>query len=208
MAWIIRWRIESLGGVRAHMSRIVKIVLATLLVVAAALVLRAYYFSRTRSAVISEETKRGLKRIDEQPASEAGLQERLNSYFGALLEGKQRVTIDMMDPRFFPSRQAQLEAVTLLEKSTTTFSYYSITNGHSFGHFKGSNSLHCFVPYVSDGQIGTQRATVKSYLLATRYDGSNTWFFVDIGTKGRAVLAKYYDNLPDELPKASLEKKE
>jgi hypothetical protein len=44
--------------------------------------------------------------------------------------------------------------------------------------------------------------------LATRYDGSKEWFFVDIGTKGRAVLARYYDNLPNELPKASLEKKE
>jgi len=139
---------------------------------------------------------------------EAGLQDRLNSYFGALLEGKQRVTIDMMDPRFFPSRAAQMEAVALLEKSTTTFTYHSITNGSPFGHFKGSNSLHCFVPYVSDAQIGTQKATVKSYLLATRYDGSNTWFFVDIGTKGRDVLARYYHNLPNELPKASLEKKE
>ena len=79
--------------------------------------------------------------------SEAGLQDRLNSYFGALLEGKQRVMIDMMDPRFFPSRAAQSEAVALLQRSTTTFTYYSITNGQPFGHFKGSNTFHCFVPY-------------------------------------------------------------
>jgi hypothetical protein len=58
-----------------------------------------------------------------------------------------------------------------------------ITTGEPFGHFKGSNSIHGFVPYVSDAQIGTQRATVKSYLLATRYDGSNTWFFVDVGRR-------------------------
>jgi hypothetical protein len=140
--------------------------------------------------------------------SDPGLQERLNSYFGALREGKQRITIDMMDPRFFPSRAAQSEAVALLEKSTTTFVYHSVTNGQPFGHFKGTNSIHCFVPYVSDAEIRGQRATVKSYLLATRYNGSNTWFFVDVGTKGRDVLARYYDNLPDELPKASLEKKE
>jgi len=146
-----------------------------------------------------------------KPATEygdAGLQDRLDSYFGALLDGRHRVAIDMMDPRLFPSPAAQSEAVTLLEKSTTTFTYHSITNGHAFGHFKGSNSLHCFVSYVSDAHIGAQRATVKSYLLATRYDGSNTWFFVDIGTKGREVLAKYYDNLPNDLPKASLEKRE
>jgi hypothetical protein len=48
------------------MPRIIKIVLATLLVVVAAFLVRAYYLSRTRSAVISGETQRGLKRIDEQ----------------------------------------------------------------------------------------------------------------------------------------------
>ena len=140
--------------------------------------------------------------------SDAGLQSRLDSYFVALLEGKQRVTIDIMDPRFFPSRAVQLEAVSLLEKSTTKFKYHTITNGQPFGHFKGSNSEHCFVPYMSDVQVETQRASVKSYLLATRYETSNTWFFVDIGTKGRDVLSRYYCNLPDELPQASLEKKE
>jgi len=46
--------------------------------------------------------------------SDVGLQDRLDSYFGALLEGKQRVTIDMMDPRFFPSRAVQAEAVARL----------------------------------------------------------------------------------------------
>ena len=140
--------------------------------------------------------------------SDPGLQDRLNIYFGGLLEGKQRITIDMMDPRIFPSHAAQTEAVALLEKSTTTFVYHSITNGQPFGHFKGSNSIHCFVPYVSDAEIRGQRATVKSYLLATRYDGSNEWFFVDIGTKQRDFLARYYDRLPDQLPKASLEKKD
>src|SRR5437899_153475 len=79
--------------------------------------------------------------------SDAELQAGLDSYFGALLAGKQRVTIDMMDPRFFPNRGAQAEAVALLEKSTTTFVYHSITNDQPFGHFKGSNSMHCFVPY-------------------------------------------------------------
>ena len=44
--------------------------------------------------------------------------------------------------------------------------------GQPFGHFKGSNSVHCFVPYVSDAEIRGQRTTVKTYLLATRYDGS------------------------------------
>ncbi len=137
-----------------------------------------------------------------------GLQKRLNEYLGALVEGKQRITIDMMDPRFFPNQAAQAQAVALLEKSTATFVYHSVTNRQPFGHFKGSNSVHCFVPYVSDAEIRGQRATVKSYLLATKYDGSNTCYFVDIGTKGRDVLARYYENLPDELPKASLEKKE
>ena len=140
--------------------------------------------------------------------SDAGLQGRLDSYFGALLAGKHRVTIDMMDTRFFPTPEAKQEAIALLEKSTTTFTYHSITNGQPFGHFKGSNSVHCFVPYVSDAEIRGQRGTVKSYLLATRYDVSTNWFFVDIGTKGRDVLARYYDHLPNELPKASLEKKE
>jgi hypothetical protein len=140
-------------------------------------------------------------------ASDAGLQDRLNQYFGALLEGKQRVTIDMMDPRFFPEPAARTQAVALLEKTTTTFVYHSISNGQPFGHFKGSNSVHCFVPYVSDAEIRGQRATLKSYLLATRYNATNTWFFVDVGTNGRDVLARYYDNLPDNLPKALLEKK-
>jgi hypothetical protein len=142
------------------------------------------------------------------PAGDVGLQDRLDSYFGALLAGKQRVTIDMMDPRFFPSRAAKAEAVALLEKSTATFIYHSVTNGQPFAHFKGSNSVHCFIPYVSDAEIRGQRATVKSYLLATRYDGSKEWFFVDIGTKGHDFLVRYYDNLPAELPKASLEKKD
>jgi hypothetical protein len=140
--------------------------------------------------------------------SNFGLQDRLDSYFGALLAGKQRVTIDMMDPRFVASPAAKAEALALLEKSTTTMVYHSIRNGQPFGQFRGSNSVHCFVPYVSDAELRGQRATVKSYLLATRYDGSNEWFFVDVGTKGRDFLAKYYDHLPDELPKASLEKKE
>ena len=139
--------------------------------------------------------------------SNAGLQPALDSYFGALLAGKQRVTIDMMDTRFFPGAEARQEAVALLEKSTTTFTYLAITNGEPFGQFRGSNSVHCFVPYVSDAKIRGQRATVKSYLLATRYDGSTNWFFVDIGTKPRDVLARYYQNLPDDLPKASLVKK-
>ncbi|MCW5559093.1 MAG: hypothetical protein KIT22_14850 [Verrucomicrobiae bacterium] len=140
--------------------------------------------------------------------SDAGLQARLDSYFGALLAGKQRVTIDMMDTRFFPSPEARQESVALLEKSTTIFVYHTITNGEPFGQFRGSNSVHCFVPYVSDAEIRGQRATVKSYLLATRYEGSTDWFFVDIGTKTRDVLARYYENLPEDLPKASLEKKE
>jgi hypothetical protein len=139
--------------------------------------------------------------------SDAGLQSRLDSYFGALLAGKHRVTIDMMDTRFFSSLEAREEAVAQLERSTTTFIYFSITNGQPFGHFKGSNSLHCFVPYVSEAEIRGQRATVKSYLLATCYKGSNEWLFVDVGTKERDVLARYYDHLPNELPKASLEKK-
>lgn len=139
--------------------------------------------------------------------SDAGLQPKLDSYFSALLAGKQRVTIDMMDSRFFPTPEARQEAVALLEKSTTTFIYHAVTNGEPFGQFRGSNSVHYFVPYVSDAEVRGQRATVKSYLLATRYDGSTDWFFVDIGTKTRDVLARYYENLPADLPKASLEKK-
>src|SRR5689334_12236381 len=76
--------------------------------------------------------------------SDAGLQDSLNEYFGALLQGKQRVTIDMMDPRFFPDRTVQAQAVALLEASTATFVYHNITNGQPFGQFKGSNSIHCF----------------------------------------------------------------
>jgi hypothetical protein len=48
------------------MPRIIKIALATLLVVGAAFLLRAYYLSGTRSAAISGETQRGLKPVDEQ----------------------------------------------------------------------------------------------------------------------------------------------
>ncbi len=139
---------------------------------------------------------------------DAELQGGLDRYFGALLAGKQRITIDMMDPRFFPSSAAKAEAIALLEKSTATFVYHSITNGQPFGYFKGSNSVHCFVPYVSDAELRGQRATVKSYLLATRYNGSNDWFFIDIGHQRREVLAQYYEHLPDELPRAAIEKKQ
>jgi len=48
------------------MPRMIKIALAALFVVGAAFLLRTYYLSRTRSAVISGETQRGLKRVDEQ----------------------------------------------------------------------------------------------------------------------------------------------
>jgi hypothetical protein len=140
--------------------------------------------------------------------SDAELQGGLDRYFGALLAGKQRVTIDMMDPRFFASGAAKAEAIALLEKSTATFTYHCITNGQPFGYFTDSNSVHWFVPYLSDAELRGQRATVKSYLLATRYNGSNDWFFIDIANKRRDVLAQYYDHLPDELPRASLEKKQ
>jgi hypothetical protein len=136
---------------------------------------------------------------------EDGLQAELDKYFRALTQGKHRITIEMMDPRFFPNQAVRSEAVALIEKSTATFNYHSITNGEPFGRFKGSNSQHCFVPYVSDAEIRGQRATVKSHLLATRYHGGTNWFFVDIGTKPRKLLSKYYENLPDALPTTSIE---
>ena len=134
-----------------------------------------------------------------------GLQAELDKYFGGLTQGKHRITVDMMDPRFFPNQAVRSEAVALIEKSTTTFDYHSITNGEPFGEFSGSNSLHCFVPYVSDAEFRGRRATVKSHLLATRYHDSTNWFFVDIGTKPRKFLSEYYKNLPNPLPTASLE---
>jgi hypothetical protein len=136
------------------------------------------------------------------------LQAELDRYFGDLLAGKQRVTIDMMDPRFFPNAAARLHAVALVEKATTTFKFYSITNGRPFGEFHGSNSVHCFVPYVSEAEVRGQRATVQSHLLATRYHDSTNWFFIDIGTKPRSFLSKYYENLPSFLPTASLQHKQ
>lgn len=114
----------------------------------------------------------------------------------------------MMDPRFVSSSEAKEAAISALRKATTTLVYHNISFERPFGKFSGSNSIHCFVPYVSDAEIRGKRATVKSYLLATRYNGSNAWFFVDIGTKGRDVLTQYYENLPAKLPKASLENKE
>src|SRR4051794_14407994 len=101
------------------------------------------------------------------PDTNPGLQEGLTQYFGALLQGQHRVSIETMDPRFFPNEEAREEATALLQNSTTNFVYHRITNQKPFGHFKGSNSFHWFVPYISDAQIGTQRATVKSYLIAT-----------------------------------------
>jgi hypothetical protein len=140
--------------------------------------------------------------------SNPGLQVGLTRYFEALLHGQHRISIDMMDPRFVPNREAKEEGIAFLQNSTTNFVYHRITNQKPFGHFKGSNSFHCFVPYISDAQIGTQRATVKSYLIATRYQGSNTWYFVDVGKKSRTFLAQYYENLPKELPQASVIKRQ
>jgi len=51
--------------------------MATMLVVAAAYMLRGFYLSRTRSAFISEETQRGLRRIDEKPTVESNSQMRV-----------------------------------------------------------------------------------------------------------------------------------
>jgi hypothetical protein len=114
----------------------------------------------------------------------------------------------MMDPRFLPSKEAKGEAISALQKATTTMVYRNVTFEKPFGRFTGSNSVHCFVPYVSEAQIGNRSGKVRSYLLATHYQGSNRWFFVDVGTKSREMLAKYYENLPPELPKATLEKGE
>jgi hypothetical protein len=136
------------------------------------------------------------------------LQEQVTAYFQALVQGRQQVAIEQMDPRFFPSAEVKKEAIRLLKESTGSFVYHGITNQQPFGYFKGSNSVHCFVPYVSDATIKTQRAVVKSYLLATRYDGTKTWYFVDIGSKSQSLLSKYYPNLPQELPRASLESKQ
>jgi hypothetical protein len=138
---------------------------------------------------------------------EAGLQEQLNDYFQALLHGRQQVTIEKMDPRFFPTAESKQEAVSLINESASSFVYHSITNQTPFGYFEEANSVHYFVPYVADATFKGQTGTLKSYLLATRYNGSNTWYFVDIGKKQRQVLAKYYSNLPQDLPRASGESK-
>lgn len=138
---------------------------------------------------------------------EAGLQEQLNDYFQALLHGRQQVAIEKMDPRFFPTAESKQEAITLLNQTTGGFVYHNITNQTPFRYFEESSSVHCFVPYVADATFKGQRGTLKSYLLATRYNGSNTWFFVDIGTMDRQALAKYYSNLPQNLPRASRESK-
>jgi hypothetical protein len=142
---------------------------------------------------------------DSNDANEVGLQVSLDRYFNALRPGEQRITIDMMDPRFFPNPTAKAQAIAMLENSTTTMKYHSITNGKPFGHFTESNSVDCFVPYVCDAELQGQRGTLKSYLLATRYHSKPSWFFIDIGTKTRETLAPYYENLPKELPKASRE---
>src|SRR2546422_10807835 len=141
-------------------------------------------------------------------SQDAGLQAELGEYFRALVQGRQQVAIEKMDPRFFPNAEVKNEAIRLLMESTKSFVYHSITNQKAFGHFEGSNCLHCFVPYISDATIRTQRSTVKSYLLATRYNGTKTWYFIDIGSKSRSALIRYYPNLPEELPRASLEIRE
>jgi hypothetical protein len=140
--------------------------------------------------------------------ADAAFQDSLSDYTRALLAGDARLTIEMMDPRLVSSIEAKEEAISALQKATTTMVYHNVTFEKPFGKFTGSNTLHCFIPYVSDAQIGKQRATVKSYLLATHYEGSNRWFFVDVGTKSRSALAQYYENLPPELPKATLKKRE
>jgi hypothetical protein len=136
---------------------------------------------------------------------DAGLQEQLNGYFQALLHGRQQVTIEQMDPRFFPTAQSKQEAINLLNQSTTGFVYHSISNQRPFGYFSEGKSVHWFVPYVADATFKGQSGILKSYLLATRYNGSNTWYFIDIGTKDRQALAKYYSYLPPDLPQASRE---
>jgi len=133
--------------------------------------------------------------------SDAGLQARLNSYFDAVLAENQRVVVDMMDTRFFPTSEARQEAITLLK----VHRYHAITNGQTFGHFKDSNGVHCFVPYLGDTTIRGQRTKVQSYLLATRYNGDTNWFFVNIGWhERRDNLPRYYH----ELPEAPFERKE
>ncbi len=139
---------------------------------------------------------------------DSALQDSLSDYSRAIQGGDAPLTFDMMDPRLVSSREAKEEAISILQKGTATMLYHNVTFEKPFGKFSGSNSLHCFIPYVSDAQIGKQRVTVKSYLLATHYEGSNRWFFVDIGTMSRSKVAQYYENLPPELPKATLKKRE
>jgi hypothetical protein len=157
-------------------------------------------FLLTLSAILIVAFSGCAKRNDD-----AGLQEQLNEYFQALLHGRQQITIEKMDPRFFPTVESKREAITLLNQSTGGFAYHSITNQTPYGYFEESNSVHYFVPYVANATFKGQTGTLKSYLLATRYNGSNTWYFVDIGTKDRQTLTNYYSNLPQDLPGASRE---
>jgi hypothetical protein len=71
------------------------------------------------------------------------LQEQLTAYFQALVQGRQQVAIEKMDPRFFPSPDVKKEAIRLLNESTASFVYQGITSQQPFGYFKGSNSVHC-----------------------------------------------------------------
>jgi hypothetical protein len=131
---------------------------------------------------------------------DAGLESAVNSYFAQLKKGNHRVSLDRLDPRFDPDGSARQRAVSVLEKSTKTFTYHSFTHEAPIFHFTGSNSIHCFVPYTADAQIGSNRATIYSHLLATRYQASNTWHFVDVGTKSSSELSNYYENLPKRVP--------
>jgi hypothetical protein len=120
------------------------------------------------------------------------------------LEGRHEIAIEKMDPVFPMSPEAKAETARLLKERTSEFIYHSITNYAAYYFFEGTNSMHFIIPYVSEATIGTQRATVKSYLLATKYDGATTWYFISIGTKRGKELAKYYPGIPLSLPRGQV----
>jgi len=122
----------------------------------------------------------------------------------ALISGNYDIVINSMYPKVVQMAGGKAKLLQMMATGTNQMkaqgiAFKSATVGTPGKFYKAGTEIHCLVPESITMQMGTNKLTTNSNLLAVSKDGGKSWSFLDLNKNTISAIPKIFPNFNKEL---------
>ena len=127
-----------------------------------------------------------------------------NKVAQALISGNYDIVINSMYPKVVQMAGGKAKLLQMMATGTNQMkaqeiAFKSATVVTPGKFYKAGTEIHCLVPESITMQMGTNKLTTNSNLLAVSKDGGKSWSFLDLNKNTISAIPKIFPNFNKEL---------